>query len=161
MGIFKKILLIFCILFFSNNLKADAYDECILKNMKNIDNDTAARAIINACKSKHKTKKKSSSESLIGVKVYYCRIGDFFEIKFDKKNIKDEGVYMKTDFYDYQWNKEELISYDDEQFILKWDGKSYNKVRYDLKRNEIIFYHTTGKDKDKTIKQDCFLRRNQ
>ena len=54
MKIFNITILIFSVLFFSNNLRADAYDECILKNMKYIDNDTAARAIINACINKHK-----------------------------------------------------------------------------------------------------------
>ena len=158
MKILNITILIFIFLSFSNNLKADAYDECILKNMKNIDNDTAARAIIQACKNKYKNNS-SSKNSISGIKVYYCRIGEFFEIKFDSQNIKDEGVYMKTDFYDYEWKKEELISHDDEQFILKWKGK-FNRVRYDLKRNKIVFYNTSNDD-EKPIKQSCYLRSNQ
>ena len=41
---------------------AENYDDCILKNMKNIEGDLAAKAIIDACKGKHKNTTSSEDE---------------------------------------------------------------------------------------------------
>ena len=53
-----KILLTFFVLLFSSSISslvwgAETYDDCILKNMKGIGSDVAAKAIKDACKVKH------------------------------------------------------------------------------------------------------------
>ena len=51
-------ILILLVLLFSTSISSlvwgvENYDDCILKNMKNIENDVAAKAIIDACEGKH------------------------------------------------------------------------------------------------------------
>ena len=62
-----KILLTLFVLLFSTSVSslvwgAETYGDCILKNMKNIESDLAAKAIIDACKGKHKNTISSEDE---------------------------------------------------------------------------------------------------
>lgn len=60
---------------------ANNYDDCILENMKDVNSDTAAKAIIQACNNKYKKKENSSTK-----KYYY----------------KDECTRKKTTNYDFE-----------------------------------------------------------
>ena len=56
----KKILILLVLLFSTSVSSlvwgAENYDDCILKNMKGIGSDVAAKAIIDACKVKHENR---------------------------------------------------------------------------------------------------------
>ena len=62
----KKILILLVFLFSTSVSSlawgAENYDDCILKNMKNIESDLAAKAIIDACEGKHKNTTSSENE---------------------------------------------------------------------------------------------------
>jgi len=160
----KKTLIIL-VLFFSTSISslvwgAETYDDCILKNMKNIESDLAAKAIIDACKGKHKNTTSSEDEDNInGVIVYSCVSGKL-EIKFDTNDIKNKtlgknGIFIKTKKTDYIWERKNTISYDDEQIIMWWESKKFNRLRFDLIRKEIIFYHSS---EEGTQNYSCYRR---
>ena len=109
-----KTLLTFFFLFFSSSVFSNTYEDCILENMKNIDNDTAARAIINACKTKFKSDSSgiqldNSNNTLI---VLACA-GSEFEFKYDKSDIEN-SVYYKVEGTKFQWKKRKVYSFDSE-----------------------------------------------
>ena len=138
-------------MFFSNNIKADGYDDCILKNMKNVDNDTAARAIIKACRGKHSNTSDSKDES--DIIIYKCASGKL-EFKFNKNDIKNT-TYYKTKHTEFIWKKHDVRNFDDEQIILNWSNENYNRIRFNLLNNKITYFHT---EKDKTQKTSCYKR---
>lgn len=47
----------------SSPVYSDAYDDCILKNMKGVTSDSAANAIVKACYNKHKKSKSTEKKS--------------------------------------------------------------------------------------------------
>ena len=55
----------------SSALYSDAYDDCILKNMKGVTSDNAANAIVSACYNKHKKKDTSKNTEK---KFYYKEV---------------------------------------------------------------------------------------
>jgi hypothetical protein len=123
--------------------------------MKNIDNDTAARAIINACKTKFKSDSSgiqldNSNNTLI---VLACA-GSEFEFKYDKSDIEN-SVYYKVEGTKFQWKKRKVYSFDSEQIIfgVSTTDDTFNRGRLDFKSNDIIIFSTTN---TKTSKYFCY-----
>ena len=121
---------------------AETYDDCILKNMKNIESDLAAIAIIDACEGKHKNTTSSENEDNKTV----C-------VKTDAQD-RNGIIYLPNETKPFTGNN--LCEYGNGQF------KSQGKVKDGKRDGKWTGWHENGQIKSegtfkdgKCISGDC------
>jgi len=124
-----KILLTLFVLLFSTSVSslvwgAETYGDCILKNMKNIESDLAAKAIIDACEEKHKNITSSEKEDNKTV----C-------VETDAQ-IRNGIIYLPNETESFTGNN--LCEYENGQF------KSKGKVNDSKLDGKWTFWHENG-----------------
>ncbi len=76
----------------SHPLYSDAYDDCIIKNMKGVTSDSAANAIARACYNKHKKNEKKSNET----QYYYKEICTTYNANLDMGDLVWDDNYIQN-----------------------------------------------------------------
>ena len=137
-------------------LNAAAYDDCIMKNLKGISSDVAAKAIIESCE--NLTMQKINIE-MNNFFIFSCPWGNFFEIKL--RGFSEESpieAYIKSDKVNYLWVKQTMLEWNEEQIILKQSflNDYYDRMRFDLITNLLTFFHSDQLSTQQTVK--CKLR---